>query len=132
MKVVAGGNTSIVLQRFNAFGFGVDTHKGDVINLQLFGSGEEGHIQWVVVKRVNQGAFFQHHIAEVCFFTFQRAGNANGTGADNEDVIIPDITHSLDCLGILWCLKDSQNETQNSQPPVHLRQLQLILKHFHR
>ena len=86
IEFVVGGDQAVVLKGLVARGLGVGAGKGDVADLEALGGGEEGHVGGVVEERVAEAALVDEDDAEAGFLGFDRAGEAGGSGADDEKV----------------------------------------------
>src|SRR5215212_8679543 len=78
--------SSVILQSLRACWLGSNRNKRYSSNLQSFRSGEEGHVQRIIIQRVNQCSFFNDQIVQACFFRFYTAGKSYGSAANNKNI----------------------------------------------
>src|SRR5690554_3982403 len=80
-------NSSIILQRILSSRLERNTCKRNLSDFQSFGSGEESHVQRVIVKTIDQSPFFDHQIIQVFTLGFNSASHPDGTGSYYHNVI---------------------------------------------
>ena len=87
MQLVGHRYAAIIFQSFRPGWLSVVGNKGNAADFKAVTGGEEGHIGWVIVNRINQTAFFQNDVSQTFLFGVQAAGQTNGAAADDDYVV---------------------------------------------
>ena len=88
IQLVGYGHPAIIFQGFGADGLYIIAYERNTTDLDTLRGREEGHIGRVVVKGVDQAAFFQDKVGQAGAPGFQTAGDADGAAADDDDVVV--------------------------------------------
>ena len=61
-------------------------YEGHLSDFESFGRGEKHHVVRVMINGIDQAAFFDNGIRKPSLFCLNAAGEANGSGADDEKI----------------------------------------------
>ena len=89
------GHAAVVLEGLGARRLLVHARHRDVADLQKFRSGEERHVRRIVVERVDDAALVDDDRVQTAALQFDAAGEAGGSGADDDGVETRKCAHSL-------------------------------------
>ena len=86
VELVVIGDAAVIFERLGANGLIVQRGHGNIADFEQLGRGEEHHVVGVVVDGVDDAALVDQDRAHAAPLEFDAAGEAGGSGADDDDV----------------------------------------------
>ncbi len=101
VEPVVLGDFAVVLESLGAGRLLIGRGEGHVADLEQLGRGEEGHVGGVIEVRVGVSPLVLENHAEAVALGCDGAGEAGGTGANDEDVEVGVFAPRFDCMDAL-------------------------------